>query len=45
MTGAADVRRDVSAVTDPELLAKNLFPMVSEEQMEESLAKLASAVA
>lgn len=35
---------DWTAVTDPELLAKNLFPMVSEEQMEESLAKLAAEV-
>jgi len=36
---------DWSKVTDPELLSKNLFPMVSEEQMEDSLARLASAVA
>ncbi len=35
---------DWTAVTDPELLEKNLFPMVSEEQMEESLAKLAAEV-
>ena len=35
---------DWTAVTDPELREKNLFPMVSEEQMEESLAKLAAEV-
>ena len=35
---------DWTDVTDPELLEKNLFPMVSEEQMEESLAKLAAEV-
>lgn len=36
---------DWSKVTDKELLAKNLFPLVSEEQLEDSLAKLAEAVA
>ena len=36
---------DWTDVTDQDLLKKNLFPAVSEEQMEESLAKLASAVA
>lgn len=36
---------DWSKVTDPDLLAKNLFPLLSQEQLEESLAKLASAVA
>ena len=45
-SGSTDVSLtyDWTAVTDPELLEKNLFPMVSEEQMEESLAKLASEV-
>ena len=36
---------DWSKVEDPELLKKNLFPLISEEQMEQSLANLASAVA
>lgn len=36
---------DWTQVTDHDLLAKNLFPAVSEEEMEESLAKLASIVA
>ena len=35
---------DWSKVTDKDLLAKNLFPLVSEEQLEGSLAKLAEAV-
>ena len=45
-SGSTDVSLtyDWTAVTDPELLEKNLFPMVSEEQMEESLAKLAAEV-
>lgn len=45
-SGSTDVTLtyDWSDVTDPELLAKNLFPLVSEEQMEESLAKLAAEV-
>lgn len=36
---------DWSAVTDKELLRKNLFPLVSTEQLEGSLARLAEAVA
>lgn len=36
---------DWSQVTDKELLKKNLFPLVSEEQLGESLGRLASAVA
>ncbi|MDO5633901.1 MAG: SRPBCC family protein [Micrococcus sp.] len=35
---------DWTQVTDQELLKKNLFPLVSEEQMADSLAKLASQV-
>ena len=35
---------DWSKVTDQDLLAKNLFPLISEAQMEESVSKLASAV-
>lgn len=36
---------DWSQVTDKELLAKNLFPLVDEAGLEDSLAKLAAAVA
>lgn len=36
---------DWSAVTDKELLSKNLFPLVSDQQLEATLAKLAEAVA
>lgn len=36
---------DWTQVEDPELLKKNLFPAVTEEQMEESLSLLASVVA
>ncbi|MDY6054642.1 SRPBCC family protein [Micrococcus sp.] len=36
---------DWTDVTDPDLLAKNLFPLLTEEQLEESLNKLAAAVA
>ena len=35
---------DWSAVTDKELLQKIPFPLVSEQQLEDSLANLASAV-
>lgn len=35
---------DWAAVTDPELLKKVSFPLVSQDQMEDSLARLASAV-
>lgn len=36
---------DWSAVTDKELLAKNLFPLVSADDLDSTLAKLAEAVA
>ena len=36
---------DWSAVTDKDLLAKNLFPLVSSAQLDATLAKLAEAVA
>lgn len=36
---------DWGKVTDKELLAKNLFPLLSKDQLEQSLANLASAVA
>lgn len=36
---------DWSQVTDKDLLAKNLFPLVSQEQLETSLGNLAAAVA
>lgn len=36
---------DWSKVTDKELLKKNLFPLVSREQLEQSLGRLAAAVA
>lgn len=36
---------DWGAVTDKELLSKNLFPLVSADQLENTLAKLAEAVA
>ena len=44
--GSTDVtlEYDWSDVTDQDLLANNLFPLVSEEQMAESLEKLAAAV-
>lgn len=35
---------DWSKVTDKELLAKNLFPLISQEELDDSLAKLAEAV-
>ena len=35
---------DWSQVTDPELLAENVFPAISEEQMDESLKRLQSLV-
>ena len=35
---------DWSKVTDKELLAKNLFPLISQEELDASLAKLAEAV-
>lgn len=35
---------DWEQVTDPELLGKNLFPMVDESQMQDSLAQLESVV-
>jgi hypothetical protein len=43
---STDVRLtyDWSKVTDKALLAKGLFPLVSESQLEDSLAKLAEAV-
>jgi uncharacterized protein YndB with AHSA1/START domain len=43
---STDVRLtyDWSKVTDKDLLAKNLFPLVSREQLEDSVAKLAEAV-
>jgi hypothetical protein len=36
---------DWSRVTDKELLAKHLFPLVSEDQLEQSLSKIAELVA
>ena len=36
---------DWSRVTDKELLAKHLFPLVSEDQLEQSLSKVAEIVA
>lgn len=36
---------DWSRVTDKELLAKNLFPLVGEDQLEQSLGKVAELVA
>lgn len=36
---------DWGAVTDKELLSKNLFPLVSADQLDSTLAKLAEAVA
>lgn len=43
---ATDVRLtyDWSNVTDPDLVAKIGFPLVSEQQLDDSLAKLAAAV-
>lgn len=35
---------DWSKVTDKELLAKNLFPLISQQELDDSLAKLAEAV-
>ena len=45
LTANAGTAYDWTQVEDPELLKKNLFPVVTEEQMEESLSLLASAVA
>lgn len=35
---------DWSKVTDKQLLAKNLFPLISQEQLQDSLGRLAAAV-
>ena len=45
-SGSTDVSLtyDWTDVTDPELLEKNLFPMVSEEQMEQSLESIQHAL-